>query len=110
MIKTQPTTTFPHLLSLHAVPNTIMNVHSETENHELFGTTNNMTSTPTVQAISYNRQKQSKQNPTFKPRVHTQNICPCCAIAGHDVNTTGCDFAASVMLSNEFLQKNCMTK
>ena len=110
MLKTQPTTSFPHLLSLHAVPYTIMNVYSETEKHELFGTTNNTTSTPTVRAISYNQHHQSRQNSTSKPRVRTQNICACCGIAGHDVYTTGCDFAASIMLSNDFLQKNRTTK
>ena len=86
-----------------------MNVYSETEKHELFGTTNTTTSTPTVRAISYNCQ-QSQQNPTFNPRVHTQTICAYCGIAGHDVYSTCCDFAASMILSNEFLQKNRMTK
>ena len=109
MLKTQPMTNFPHLLSLHAVPYTIMNVYSEKEKHESFGTTNTTTSTPTVRAISYNRQ-QSQQNPTTKPRLRTQTICSCCGIAGHDVYSTGCDFSASMMLSNEFLQKNRMTK
>ena len=69
MVKTQPTTTFPHLLSLHAVPHTIMNVYSETEKQELFGTTNTMTTTPTVRAISYHRQNQSQQNHTLNSIV-----------------------------------------
>ena len=109
MLKSQPTTNFPHLLTLHAVPYTIMNVYSETEKHELFGTTNTTSSTPTVRAMSYN-QRQSQQNSASKPRLRTQTICACCGIAGHDIYNTGCDFAASLMLSNEFLQKNRTTK
>ena len=102
MLKTQPVTTFPHLLTLHAVPYTIMNIYSEMKKHELFGTTNNTTTTPTVRALSYNR-RYSQQTNTSKPRQRTQNICSCCGIAGHDVYTTGCDFAASMMLANDFL-------
>ena len=51
MTKTQSTKTFPHLLTLDAVPYTIMNASSEREKQELFGTNNNVT-TPTLRAIT----------------------------------------------------------
>ena len=104
MTKTQPTTTFPHLLTLDAVPYTIMNVYSEREKQELFGTNNNIT-TPTVRAVTYNK-KRPPQTTSNTPRQRIQNVCECCGIAGHDVRTTGCDFAASLMLANDFLQQN----
>ena len=108
LLKTQPTN-FPHLLTLHALPYTIMNVYSETEKQELFGTANTPTPTPTVRAFSHNQRKPSQHN-TSGTRQRTQCVCSCCGIAGHDVYTTGCDFAASMMLANDFLQKNRTTK
>ena len=37
-------------------------------------------------------------------------ICPCCGIAGHDANHTGCDYAASFIMTNAFLRNNSSMK
>ena len=108
MLKTQPSTTFPHLLTLNAVPYTIMNVYSELEKQELFGSGNNTTDNAIVNAFSGRRQQPQStyQTQTPPPRQRLPTICSCCGIAGHDIHTSGCDFAASLMLTNEFLQQN----
>ena len=81
-----------------------MNVYWEREKQELFGTNNNVTP-PTVRAIMYNK-RRPPQSTNNAPRQRIHNVCECCGIAGHDVRTTGCDFAASLMLANDFLQQN----
>ena len=52
ILVSQPSTTFPHLLTLNAVPYTIMNVFSKSEKHELLGANNTNTSTPVVNAFT----------------------------------------------------------
>ncbi len=37
-------------------------------------------------------------------------ICECCGVSGHDIRTTGYDFAASFILTNDFLRKNSNMK
>ena len=108
MLKTQPSTTFPHLLTLNAVPYTIMNVYSELEKQELFGSKNITTNNAIVNSFTSRRQ-QSQSTYQTRPTTTRQRlptICPCCGIAGHDIHTSGCDLAASLMLTNEFLQQN----
>ena len=55
------------------------------------------------------RQSSQKYGRTYtqqQPRQRIQAICECCEISGHDIRTTGCDYAASFILTNDFLRKN----
>ena len=59
------------------------------------------------------RQSNSKYNKHHTQRQTMQRIpgiCECCGISGHDIRTTGYDFAASFILTNDFLRKNSNMK
>ena len=78
------------------------------EKSEFFNSNNN--SVPTIQTITQ-RQPTSRNNrqQTF-PRQVTNTICRCCGIAGHDVGSTGYDYAASFIMTNAYLRNNSNNK
>ena len=99
--KANPSATFPPSLTVEILPYTVMKSYTTEEKHALFTDTD---TTPTVRAFSGTYTNKGTQ-PTVQ-RQRTSTICPCCGISGHDVNTTGCDFAASFLLTTTYLRNN----
>ena len=89
-----PKTPFPNSLTLETLPYTIMKVYSIAEKHVLFGTGQSTL----VACVMTQRQSNSKYNKNHTQQQTRQKIpaiCECCGVSGHNIHTTGCDFAAS---------------
>lgn len=102
--KTSPQAKFPPSLTVEILPYTIMKSYTTEEKHELFTNTD---TTPVVRAFKDNKRNfryNNKTTTTNRQRIET--TCKCCGISGHDVNSTGCDFAASFLLTTDYLRNN----
>ena len=94
MMVINPKTPFPNSLTLETLPYTIMKVYSIAEKHVLFGTGQSTL----VACVMTQRQSNSKYNKNHTQQQTRQKIpaiCECCGVSGHNIHTTGCDFAAS---------------
>ena len=102
--KTNPSTAFPPSLTVEILPYTIMKSYTTEEKHALFIESD---TTPKVRAYSGKNIEYCKQ-PTVTnfQRQRLTKTCSCCGIYRHDVNTTGCDFAASFLLTTTYLRNN----
>ena len=78
-----------------------MKSYTTEEKHTLF--TEYESSTPVVNA--FNNRNQVTRSQQIPQKQHTTTICSCCGISVHDVKTTGCDFAASFLLTSSYLKK-----
>ena len=104
-----PTAKFPPSLTLEILPYTIMKSYTTEEKNELFTDHSNETTTPVVNV--FNRRTNTRsQSQITNQRQRLNKTCQCCGISGHDVKTTGCDFAASMLLCNDYLKKNPQMK
>ena len=101
--KTTPNAKFPPSLTVEILPYTIMKSYSTEEKHTLFTDYDN--SAPVVRTFK-NRKQSMTQNQIFGQRQRTNTTCRCCGISGHDVESTGCDFAASFLLTSTYLKNN----
>ena len=104
--KTNPSTVFPPSLTVDILPYTIMKSYTTDEKHALFTDSD---TTPTVRAYTGNYRPPRKTDTTTQ-RQRILHKCQCCGITGHDVATTGCDFAASFLLTTSYLRKHPDTK
>ena len=102
--KTNPSTAFPPSLTVEILPYTIMKSYTTEEKHALFIESD---TTPTIRAYSGKNIEYRKQPfVTNFQRQRLTKTCSCCGIYGHDVNTTGCDFVASFLLTTTSLRNN----
>ena len=104
MTKLSDNSSFPPALTLDTLPYTIMQCYTPKEKSDFFNTTPH--SVATVQAINQHQQTRSYQQRQPASRQSVNSICLCCGVAGHDVGTTGCDFAASFIMTNAYLRNN----
>ena len=84
-----------------------MKSYTTEEKHALF---TDVDTTPIVRAFNNNRRNNYNDSTKTITRQRIDTICRCCGINGHDVNTTGCDFAASFLLTTDYLRNNPQTK
>ena len=103
MTKLNDTSTFPPALTLDTLPYTIMQCYTPKEKSDFFNTTPQSVATVQVINQQHTRPYQQRQ-PASRQSVNS--ICLCCGVAGHDVGTTGCDFAASFIMTNAYLRNN----
>ncbi len=102
--KTSPQAKFPPSLTVEILPYTIMKSYTTEEKHELF---TNIDTRPVVRAFKGGKRNFKPNNgPTTTNRQRLETTCKCCGISGHDVSTTGCDFAASFLLTTDYLRNN----
>ena len=106
--KTTPHAQFPPSLTLEILPYTIMKSYSTEEKTALF-TDENDTTTPTANAFTGHNNLRTKTG-SLPTRQRINKICPYCGISGHDINSSGCDFAASLLLANDYLKHNPQMK
>ena len=103
------TATFPPALTLETLPYTIMQCYTPQEKSDFFSTPTTNT-IATVNTFERRRSHQGGSGQRNNQRRMIAQICPCCGIAGHDANHTGCDFAASFIMTNAFLRNNTSIK
>lgn len=106
--KTNVNAKFPPSLTLDILPYTIMKSFTTEEKNELFTDPNNNI-TPIVNVVTRRNNARPNNNPTPQ-RKRVNKTCQCCGISGHDIHNTGCDFAASMLLSNDFLKTHSHMK
>ena len=126
MCKMNPSTPFPTSLTIDTLPHTVMNSYDAEEKRELFGSE----TIPTINRLSrstnpysstnsssnrqqQNRQQQNRQssNTSFPSTLTTSRsrldeMCPGCGIYGHNIFKNGCDFTASFIKAQRFVDKN----
>lgn len=101
--KTTPQAKFPASLTLETLPYTIMKSYTAEEKHALFIDNN---TTAVVRTFNNTRKTFRNNNNENNTRKRTNTTCKCCGISGHDVETSGCDFAASLLLTTNYLKEN----
>ena len=105
--KTSTQAKFPPSLTVEILPYTIMKSYTTEEKHALF---TDVDTTPIVRAFNNNRKNDYQERNMITNRQRIDTICRCCGINGHDVATTGCDFAASFLLTTDYLKHNPQMK
>ena len=108
MVQINSKSVFPPALTLETLPYTIMQCYTPKEKSEFFSTSS--TTVPTIQAITQRQPSQQRQRSSNQTRQVTNTICRSCGIAGHDVGSTGCDFATSFIMTNAYLRNNSNNK
>ena len=101
--KTSSQAKFPPSLTIEILPYTIMKSYTTEEKQELF---TDVDTIPVVRAFSNNKRTFKNNRPHNNNCLRIDTICTCCGISGHDVATTGCDYAASFLLTKDYLKRN----
>ena len=102
-LKTSPQAKFPPSLTIEILPYTIMKSYMTEEKQALF---TDVDTTPVVRALKNNRHDFKNNQQSINNRQCIETICTCCGTSGHNVATTGCDYAASCLLTTDYLKKN----